>query len=183
MVEVGDTAQAVAGSVAARRLRFRRRHPLPAQILRYAIVGGTGTATNAMIFLVLRIWFDALPANLVALVLSTAISTELNRRFTFGGAAAQHWRTTVQNGGTVLFYACYSSAVLLLLGLAVDSPSPWLESLAVATASVLGGSARFLVLRLWVFRDDDDEQSPEAAEHERLWPGPGFRAAPVGPGQ
>ncbi len=168
MVEVAGSAHAVARSVAARRLRFRLRHPLPAQILRYAIVGGTGTAANAAIFLVLRIWFDTLPANLVALVLSTAISTELNRRFTFGGAAAHHWRSTVQNGGTVLFYAFYSSAVLVLLGLAIDSPSPWLESLTVAAASLLGGTVRFLVLRLWVFREDDGEQSAAAAQHERL---------------
>ncbi len=113
---------------------FALRHPLLVQAARYAVIGGLGTAANALIFLVLRMWWDTLPANLVALVLSTAVSTEVNRRFTFGGAVAHRWRTNVQIGGTVLFYAVYSSAVLMLLGVLVDDPSPWLQS--------LGGGAR-----------------------------------------
>ena len=134
-------------------VRLRRQHPLVVQVVRYLVVGGVATAMNAAIFLVLRIWLDSVPANLVALVLSTAVSTELNARFTFGGVAAHHqWRRHVQNGGTVLFYAFYSSAVLLVLGLVVSAPSPFLESVVVAAASALGGTARFLVLRQWVFR-------------------------------
>lgn len=137
--------------MAAARVRFRLEHPTVVQVLRYAIVSGAATAANAAVFLLLRTWFDALPANLVALVLSTALSTELNRRFTFGGAEAHHWRTAVQNTATVVFYAFYSSAVLLVLGLLVDSPSPLVEAAAVAVASTLGGTVRFLVLRYWVF--------------------------------
>jgi putative flippase GtrA len=137
-----------------RRIRFRLEHPLLVQGVRYTLLGAAGTAANAAVFLILRPWLDAVPANLIALVLSTALSTELNRRFTFGGARPHHWRNTVQNGGTVLFYAFYSSGVLLLLGDLVDSPSPLLESLVVALASVLGGAVRFLVLRQWVFAGD-----------------------------
>ncbi len=146
----------------AARGRFRLQHPFLVQVVRYMVLGGAGTATNAAIFLVLRTWFDSLSANLVALVLSTALSTELNRRFTFGGAAVHRWRTAVQNTGTVLFYAFYSSAVLVLLGMVVESPSPRLESLVVAAASVLGGSIRFLVLRYWVFADDPHADDPHA---------------------
>jgi putative flippase GtrA len=147
-------AARVGRGLAARRLRLRVEHPLLVQIVRFAVLGAAGTGTTALIFLMLRPWLDAVPANLIALVLSTALSTELNRRFTFGGAAVHRWRNTVQNGGTVLFYAFYSSAVLLLLQLFVESPSPALESLVVAVASLLGGSVRFLVLRQWVFADD-----------------------------
>lgn len=135
----------------AARVWFRLEHPLVVQVLRYAIVGGAGTAANAAIFLLLRTWFDAVPANLVALVLSTALSTELNRRFTFGGVESHHWRNAVQNTGTVVFYAFYSSAVLLALGLLVDSPGAGLEAVTVAVASLLGGTVRFLVMRYWVF--------------------------------
>jgi putative flippase GtrA len=143
------------GSLGSLRSRFRARHPVLVQLIRYAIVGGLGTAANALIFLVLRNWWDAVPANLVALVLSTVVSTEVNRRFTFGESVVLHpWRTYVQNAGTVLFYAFYSSAVLLLLADVVDDPSPLLESVAVALASVLGGAGRFLVMRYWVFGDD-----------------------------
>ncbi|WP_214406759.1 GtrA family protein [Pseudonocardia lacus] len=153
---MGGTTAAT-GAPAVRRARFRLEHPLLVQIVRYALLGAAGTGANAVVFLILRSWLDAVPANLIALVLSTALSTELNRRFTFGGAEVHRWRNTVQNGGTVLFYAFYSSAVLLLLGLFVESPSPALESATVAAASLLGGTVRFLVLRQWVFADDQPE--------------------------
>jgi putative flippase GtrA len=168
----GTAATGAAAGPAGRRLCLRLEHPQLVQVVRYALLGAAGTGANAVIFLVLRTWLEAVPANLVSLVLSTALSTELNRRFTFGGAAVHRWRTTVQTGGTVLFYAFYSSAVLLLLGLFVESPSPALESLAVAAASVLGGTARFLVLRQWVFADDpDDPEDPEVPEAvERIDP-------------
>jgi putative flippase GtrA len=135
--------------------RLRPRRPLLLQVARYVMVGGLGTAVNAAIFLLLRTsGLDAVPANLVALLVSTAVSTEANRRFTFGGTAVHRWRARVQFGGTVLFYAFYSSAVLLVLGLVVDTPTPVIETAALAAASVLGGAGRFLVLRYWVFRLD-----------------------------
>jgi putative flippase GtrA len=147
---------------------FSARHPLVVQVARYAIVGGLGTGVNALIYLVLRTWIDPVPANLVALVFSTIASTEANRRFTFGGASVRHWRNYVQNGGTMLFYAFYSSTVLLILAALVDSPSPALEATCVAAASLLGGSCRFLVMRYWVFgtgeRAEQDVQPPARAE-------------------
>lgn len=159
MVEVASASLAEAGTVVAVpgsfRDRLRLRHPVLVQLARYAVVGGLGTGVNALIFIFLRTWWDAVPANLLALVLSTAVSTEVNRRFTFGADHTHRWRAHVQNGGTVLFYAFYSSTVLLLLGLLVDDATPVQESLAVATASVLGGLGRFLVLRYWVFGADD----------------------------
>ena len=159
MVEVACTSLAVGAPpvevLRSWRGRLRlRAHPLLVQLIRYAVVGGLGTLVNAAVFLLLRTWLDAVPANLVAIVVSTAVSTEANRRFTFGGAVVHRWRANVQNGGTVLFYAFYSSAVLLLLGLVVDSPTPVEETLVVAVASVLGGLCRFLVLRYWVFGAD-----------------------------
>ncbi|OLT11142.1 hypothetical protein BJF78_27620 [Pseudonocardia sp. CNS-139] len=141
------------GGRAPWRLRLRREHPLLVQVVRYALVGGLGTLVNALVFLLLRTWLDTVPANLVALVVSTAVSTEANRRFTFGGAAAHRWRVNVQTGGAVVFYAFYSSAVLLLLAAVVAAPTPLEETFAVAAASVVGGTCRFLVLRYWVFRE------------------------------
>lgn len=104
-----------------------------------------------MLFLALRPWLDAVPANLVALVITTAVSTEANRRFAFGGARAHRLREWVQDVGTVAFYAGYTSAVLLVLHLVVPSASPLQEAVAVAVASIAGGVGRFLVLRNWVF--------------------------------
>jgi putative flippase GtrA len=166
VVEVASASLAVAAPLTGTpvpdppkswRARLRLQHPLLVQLVRYAVVGGLGTLVNAAVFLLLRNFLDAVPANLVALVVSTAVSTEANCRFTFGGAAVHRWRATVQSGGTVLFYAFYSSAVLLLLGMVDGSPSPIEETLVVAVASVLGGLGRFLVLRYWVFGADEHD--------------------------
>ena len=126
---------------------------LAAQVLRYGLVGALGTGLTALSYLLLRVWWDAVPANLAALVLSTLVSTEINRRFTFGAAVADRRRENLQNVATVAFNACYGSAVLVLLAGVVDDPSALQESVTVAGASVLGGAARFLVLRNWVFGD------------------------------
>jgi putative flippase GtrA len=105
------------------------------QVLRYVVVGGLGTVTTALVYLVLRVWWAALPANLAALVLSTVATTEINRRFTFGGARTGRGREYLQDLGTVVFYAGYGSAVLLVLGAVVDDPSALQESATVAAAA------------------------------------------------
>ncbi|MBW0116625.1 GtrA family protein [Pseudonocardia abyssalis] len=155
---------AVLDQAAAERPRLRERHPLAVQLSRYVVAGGVGTLVNALLFLLLRTWWDLLAANLAALVLSTLVSTEVNRRFTFSGEQGHAWRAHVQTAGMVVFYAVYSSAVLLALHATVDSPTPLLESVTVAAASVLGGAARFLLLRFWVFdavtADDADGPGP-----------------------
>jgi putative flippase GtrA len=121
------------------------------QLARYAVVGVLGTAVSAVLYVVFRTWWDTVPANLAAIVLSTIASTEANRRFTFGGAVVDRTREYLQNGGTVTFYAFYSSAILLLLDQVVGDPTALQESLVVAGASVVGGLVRFVVLRNWVF--------------------------------
>ena len=127
------------------------RAPLLRQVLRFVVVGLLGTAVSALLYLVFRSWWDAVPADLAALLLSTLVSTEANRRFTFDGARADHTREYVQSAGSVLFYAVYSSVVLVVLNRVVTDPTGLEESLTVAAASVLGGTFRFLVLRSWVF--------------------------------
>lgn len=136
--------------------RFRSRHPLLAQLAGFTLVSGSSTLLYALVFLLLRTWWDTTPANLTALVLCTLFSTEANRRLTFGGSDMHRWRAHLQTAGVVAFYAVYSSVVLLLVHLAIDDPTPLQESAAVAAASVLGGCARFLLLRFWVLSPDDD---------------------------
>lgn len=130
----------------------RGRRATARQLGRYVLVGGLSTGLNAVLFLLLRTWWDTVPATLSALVLSTLVSTECNRRFTFAGARREAWRMHAQTAGTVAFYAGFSSLVLAVLGALVDEPSAGLQSAAVAGASVLGGLGRFLLLRQWVFR-------------------------------
>src|SRR4051794_28085167 len=131
--------------------RYLRLHPTLVQFGRYALIGGVGTGLNVVLFLVARTWLSAVPANVVAIMLSTLVTTEANRRFTFQAGHGRRWRTILQNVGTMVFYAFYGSAVLLLLHAVVESPTALMESIAVAAASVLGGLARFSVMRLWEF--------------------------------
>ena len=138
--------------------------PLAVQLVRYAVIGGSSTALNAGLFLLLRPWLDAVPANLVALTVTTAVSTEANRRFAFGGATPHRLREWVQDIGTVVFYAGYSSAVLLVLHLVDPGATPGQEAAAVAVASVAGGLTRFLVLRFWVFASGG--QHPAGADSD-----------------
>ncbi|MHA6796302.1 GtrA family protein [Pseudonocardia bannensis] len=149
---MGTSAAALHADLIELVARLRRRHPVAAQLARYAMVGGLGTGVTALMFLVFRNWFDAVPANVLALMVSTAVSTEANRRFTFSGVAAHRWRSYVQDFGTVLFYACYSSLVLIVLDYLAPTANEVQEALVVAAASVLGGLMRFLVLRHWVFQ-------------------------------
>jgi putative flippase GtrA len=128
-----------------------RLHPTLVQLSRYAVIGGAGTGLNVGLFVLARLWLEAVPANLVAIVLTTVVTTEANRRFTFGAKAGHRWRTVLQNVGTVAFYAFYGSAVLMLLSAVVVRPTELTEAGAVATASVFGGLARFTVMRRWEF--------------------------------
>jgi putative flippase GtrA len=148
--------------------------PMLIQLGRYALVGGVGTALNVVLFLIARLSLAAVPANVVAIVLSTLLTTEVNRRFTFHGARGRHpWRTILQNVGTMVFYGFYGSAVLFLLDAVVNSPTALMESVAVAVASVLGGLARFGVMRLWEFAPAAEAQATPAV----------YGAAPPGGGR
>jgi putative flippase GtrA len=141
--------------------RLREKLPVVVQLARYTMVGGLGTAVNAGLYLLFRLVLGSISANLVALLLSTAVSTELNRRFTFEGASADRWRVWVQDLGTVLFYAFYSSAVLLLVDDLIPDASTLQETAAVTAASALGGLLRFLVLKTWVFDTHHDQRDDE----------------------
>jgi putative flippase GtrA len=138
-------------------LRRVRLHPTVVQLGRYALIGAVGTGLNVVLFLVARTWLSAVPANVIAIVLSTLVTTEANRRFTFHVGRGHRWRTILQNVGTMVFYAFYGSAVLLLLSAVVDRPTALMESGVVAAASVLGGLARFSVMRRWEFAPAERE--------------------------
>lgn len=161
-VPFGDPTQSAArvrGRVTGAVAAVSRRHPLAVQLARYAVVGGGATALNAALFLLLRPVLPAVPANLVALVLTTAVSTEASRRFAFDGAPAHRLREWVHDAGTVAFYATYTSAVLLALHQIAGATTPGEEAAVVAAASLVGGLLRFAVLRFWVF----DVARPAAA--------------------
>ncbi|MFP5070099.1 GtrA family protein [Pseudonocardia nantongensis] len=143
---------------------WHARYPTVRRLVRYATVGGAATALNAVLFLLLRYVLDTFPANLIALTLTTAVSTEANRRFAFDGARAHRLRGWVQDVGTVAFYACYTSVVLVTLHALITEPTPGQEAAAVAAASLAGGVLRYTVLRFWVFETGADAHPSGAQE-------------------
>lgn len=125
-------------------------------LARFAVVGGSTTALYALLYLAAVEVLPAHPANAAAMVVSTVVSTEWHRRWTFrsdrGGL-----RTHLQAGlVTTVTYAMTSSALVLL-----EAVSPGAEEgaqvAAIVTASAVAGLLRFVALRVWVFARSQQE--------------------------
>lgn len=117
----------------------------------YLLAGVITTAAQMLLFLALRPPLGSYTANLLAIGLTTIVNTEFHRRITFAGVPSKPARRHLQTVLTFTFYAGYGSAVLLLLHALVGDPTPAVETIALTTASFLGGVARFFMLKLWVF--------------------------------
>jgi putative flippase GtrA len=119
--------------------------------------GGRSTAA-ARAARLLRQWWPLLAANLGALVITTLLNTEANRRFTFAGPHTSTGRTRVHVQGLVVFglYYLFTSAALLLLHASAANPSRLLELSVLLVSSGRGTAGRFLLLRRWIFKPGKD---------------------------
>lgn len=129
----------------------RAHRRLPREAAWYLLAGMGATATQALLFLLLREPLGAIKGNLVALTITTVANTEFHRTVTFRASPGSLSRRVVAVGLTVVFYASYSSAALLALQLVVDDPTAFQQTAAIIGAASLGGIARFTMLRTWVF--------------------------------
>ncbi|MEC3973665.1 GtrA family protein [Amycolatopsis sp. H20-H5] len=129
----------------------QRHHELGHHAAWYLVAGGVTTGLQAGLFLLLRPEFGSQIANLVAIALTTVGNTEFHRRVTFADRSSQAGKRHLQDLLTFLFYAAYGSIVLASLEALVDEPSALLETGTLLAASFVGGIARFVVLRWWVF--------------------------------
>ncbi|WP_305786030.1 bifunctional glycosyltransferase family 2/GtrA family protein [Symbioplanes lichenis] len=137
------------------------RNPLPVagvpaglagQLIRFAAVGAASTLAYLALYALLRTGAGAQWANLIALLVTAVANTAVNRRVTFriqGSDGA--WRHHVQ--GLVVFGIGLglTSGTLALLQ-AVATPPTWVELAALIVANLLATAARFLLMRIWVFR-------------------------------
>ena len=135
----------------------RRDTGLLWQIISFAVIGGLSTVANLALYAGFRQWWAPLAANLAALVITTLLNTEANRRFTFLGARGSSAR--VHGQGLVVFalYYALTSGALLVLDRVAPHPSRALELAVLLAASVVGTAGRFLLLRRWVFRKPLDD--------------------------
>ncbi|WP_103350205.1 GtrA family protein [Amycolatopsis sp. CA-128772] len=128
-----------------------RHHELGTHAAWYVVAGVVTTGIQAVLFLLLHDELGSQVANLVAIALTTVGNTEFHRRVTFAGRRSNAGKRHLQDLLTFAFYALYGSAVLALLDAFVDRPTSWEETGTLLLASLVGGFARFAVLRWWVF--------------------------------
>ncbi|WP_327632900.1 bifunctional glycosyltransferase family 2/GtrA family protein [Kribbella sp. NBC_00482] len=136
----------------------RREGGLAWQLVSFAIVGVFSTVANLALYALLRHWWPLLAANLGALVITTLLNTEANRRFTFAGPQTPTGRIRVHGQGLVVFalYYLFTSGALLLLHACTSDPSRLLELTVLLVSSGLGTAGRFLLLRRWIFQPGKD---------------------------
>ncbi|QYN33797.1 bifunctional glycosyltransferase family 2/GtrA family protein [Pseudonocardia sp. DSM 110487] len=121
------------------------------QLLSFGVIGVLSTVATLLLFAFFRPSMHPLVANLLALVITTMLNTEANRRFTFLGSRGRSGRVHLQ--GLIVFglYYAFTSSALLVLHWAVAEPSRLLELVVLLGASLLGTAGRFVLLRSWVF--------------------------------
>lgn len=147
------------------RTAASRFAPITRQAGSFASIGLVSSVANAALYLTLRQWWSAEAATVVAVTLTTLMSTEANRRVTFAEARTSCSSLVVQNLVVIAFYCSYNTMALWVLHQVVTAPSTRAESLALLVASSAGGVARFVLLRAWVFRG--------RGAANRALPGPG----------
>lgn len=123
---------------------------LVGSLSRFAIVGTTTTGLYLGLYVLAVQLMPALVANLLAMVLSTLVSTEWHRSWTFHSDRSG-LRTHLQAGlVTTLTYLLTSGALL-----ALERWSPGAGEIAqvaaLVAATTTAGLIRFTALRVWVF--------------------------------
>lgn len=157
----------VGRSIATGRIPLERiyaelgRHPLETprrpsffgQVVRFGAVGVASTVAYALLFLLFELAMPGQVANFLALLLTAIANTAANRRFTFG-VSGRRGAVVHQFQGLIVFGVAWgitAGSLALLHLLRPDASS--LVSLAVLTAAnLLATVVRFLLFRLWVFR-------------------------------
>jgi putative flippase GtrA len=128
-----------------------RRDDTFAQFARFVLVGGASTAVYAVLFVPSK-GFGALPAHVVATVVSSVLANEMHRRLTFRADERVGWLAAqVEAGGVSLFGLVATSAALAGLDAAAETAQPLLQITVVTTVTGIIGLIRFVALR-WIFR-------------------------------
>lgn len=121
----------------------------PWTLLRFAGAGAAGNLTHAGVFLLLAA--TTVPValvNVAAVVLSTLVTNELHRRFTFRGAAGTPWwRGHGVGGATALGGLVLSTTALTLWHRWVPGAGPVSGLLVVQSVTALVGLTTFVLLR------------------------------------
>ncbi|MEV6325579.1 GtrA family protein [Nocardia sp. NPDC051787] len=135
----------------ARAMRYLRGDHAFAQLIRFALVGGSSNIAYVLLFMA-TIGIGPLVANIAGSIVSTVIANELHRQLTFRAAGRVGWFTAQwEGGGLALIGLLISTAALA--GLEFWAPGLGETAQAGAVIAIMGvvGGMRFAALRGFVF--------------------------------
>ncbi|MGW2521880.1 GtrA family protein [Streptomyces sp. NPDC001617] len=122
-----------------------------ASFVRFVVFGGGVGVLCSFAVPLLAMTMPWALSNAVITVASTLLCTELHARFTFGKGRSAGWREHWQSAGSATAAYLATSAAVLVLHMVQPSPGMPTEQIVYLGASGLAGTARFVVLRLYVF--------------------------------
>ncbi|WP_406199560.1 GtrA family protein [Kitasatospora sp. NBC_01560] len=123
------------------------------QLPSFLVIGVLSTLFYLLLFVVARSFTGAQAANLIALAVSAVANTAANRRFTFGITGSRGaLRDQLQGAVAFLIGLGLSSGALALLDVLVPDASRPVEVAGLVVANGLATVARFVLLKVWVFR-------------------------------
>ncbi|MEU0545491.1 GtrA family protein [Nocardia sp. NPDC005978] len=123
-----------------------------AQLIRFAAVGGSSNIAYVLLFMALT-EIGPLAANVAGSLVSTVIANELHRRLTFRAAGGVGWfKAQCEGGALALIGMLISTAALAGLEFWAPGLGDATQALALVALMAAVGGARFLILRVFVFR-------------------------------
>lgn len=134
------------------------------QLVRFGLIGVASTALYTVLLLMLQTMMSAQAANLLALLLSTIVNTQANRRLTFG-VRSRAGTLRHQGQGLLVFALCWlltSVALSLTQGF-----SPLVQIVAATVANLVATLLKFLLFRRWVFRPHPAGSTSAADSNDR----------------
>ncbi|MEU4113096.1 GtrA family protein [Kitasatospora sp. NPDC028055] len=129
------------------------------QLPSFLVIGVLSTVFYLGLFVLARSFTDPQAANLIALAVSAVANTAANRRFTFGVVGSRGMvRHQLQGAVAFLIGLGLSSGVLALLDRVVPDASRPVEVGGLVVANGLATVARFVLLKVWVFRGGQSDR-------------------------
>nr|WP_280250075.1 GtrA family protein [Nocardia abscessus] len=122
-----------------------------AQLIRFALVGGSSNIAYVLLFTAMN-GAGPLVANIAGSIVSTVIANELHRQLTFRAAGRVDWFTAQWEGGGLALLGLLITTVALA-GLDFWAPGLGEVTQASAVIAIMAavGGMRFLALRGFVF--------------------------------
>lgn len=145
-----------------------RNRAIAREVVLFLVIGVANTVVFFVVYNLLRSALSPFQANAIAVTLGALLSFWANRRYTFGvRGREQSGRQLIEFGIVFGVTLLLSTAALKILLRMDPTPSRLAENVTLLVGSGVAVTARFLLLRHWVFRAGRHDP-PVAAEPERV---------------